>query len=138
MSKEEKFKKTLQQLLDQQQFAFTESDWEAAKKVLDDKRKKRRLLPLWFTLTGLVIFTGTMLLWPEAKPVDQQKDKHSEQNLLAPISKLEPIAEQNNLTKPTQQAPALIPSNVLAISRNTKQRKLSMQIHLTTSCERKS
>ena len=77
MSKEEKFKKKLQQLLDEQQFAFAESDWEAAKKVLDDKRRKRRFLPLWFTLTGLVIFTGTMLLWPEAKPVGQQRRPRS-------------------------------------------------------------
>ncbi len=129
MSKEEKFKKTLQQLLDEQQFAFTESDWEAAKKVLDDKRRKKRLLPLWFTLTGLVIFICTITLWPEAKPMVHQGEKHSEQNHLAPISKLEPIAVQNNSNNATLNPTANSSNKVLAITKN----KVSAPVQQTTN-----
>ncbi len=68
MSKEEKFKKTLQQLLEEQQFAFEESDWAAAKKVIDDKRRKRRLLPIWLVFIGLLIGGGTVLLWTDEQP----------------------------------------------------------------------
>ncbi len=42
MNKEEEFKKKLQSLLDEKTFSFEESDWEAAKKVIDDQRGRKR------------------------------------------------------------------------------------------------
>jgi hypothetical protein len=118
MSKEEKFKKTLQQLLDEQTFAFEESDWEAAKKVIEDKRRKRRLLPLWFDLSGVVIFTGALMLWPEAKPVVQDNHEASEQLVTAPTTKAEAISEQAMSIKARPSAPALTQSKLAGVSNN--------------------
>jgi len=66
MSKEEKFKKTLQQILDESNFSFQESDWEGAKKVIDDHRRKRRFRALWFVLSGIALFSSLIVLLPSA------------------------------------------------------------------------
>jgi len=118
MSKEEKFKKTLQQLLDERQFAFEEGDWEAAKKVIDENRRKRRFLPLWFVFTGLVIFMGTLMVWPEAKPLVDQTNKHIEQNNLASTTNAALISEKENSFNETHAAPAIAQSKAPAISKN--------------------
>ncbi len=118
MSKEEKFKKTLQHLLDEREFAFEEGDWDAAKKVIDENRRKRRFLPLWFVFTGLVIFTGTLMVWPEAKPLVDQTNKHIEQNSLAPTTNATPISEKENSFNKTHAAPALAQSKAPAGSKN--------------------
>ncbi|MCU0360566.1 MAG: hypothetical protein MUF75_07595 [Bacteroidia bacterium] len=118
MSKEEEFKKTLQQLLDEQTFAFEESDWEVAKKVIEGNRRKRRLLPFWFMLGGVVIFTGRLMLWPEAKPVFIDKHQISEQRVTAPRTKAETVSEETKSIKARPTAPALSQSKLAEVSNN--------------------
>ncbi len=118
MSKEEKFKKMLQRLLEEQTFAFEESDWEAAKKVIENKRRKRRLLPLWFVLSGVVIFTGALMLWPETKPMIIVNHQSSEQAVTAPATKAEAVSEVTKSINAEPTAPALSQSKLAEVSNN--------------------
>lgn len=65
MSKEEEFKKQLQDLLENKSFPFEEKDWNSARKVIDAQRRKKRRLPFILFFAGLC--TMAVLLWPEAE-----------------------------------------------------------------------
>ncbi len=59
MNSEERFKKSLDELLGSKEFPFDESNWEKAREIIDaSKKSKRRLVP--FILSGL-LFLGALL-----------------------------------------------------------------------------
>lgn len=82
MSNEDKLKQSLNELLNQKEFAFEESDWIAASKLIDSRRKKRRIG--FYFLSGIVVLglsiIGFSLIQPVAKKQVSVKE-NSELNL---------------------------------------------------------
>ncbi len=97
MSKEDKFKKNLQHLMDERHFSFEESDWEAAKKVIDENRRKRRFGAFWFVLSGIALLSTLALVLPSK----------SQQNLVAEntsVKSTAAITESVDVTNINQSA----------------------------------
>lgn len=73
MSSEDKFKRSLDEILKSKTFPFDESDWEKASELLDRRdRKRRRIVP--FVLTGILLLTGIGVTWYYVAPTPTSPD----------------------------------------------------------------
>lgn len=64
MNREEEFKQSLENILDSKSFAFDEANWAEARRLMDARRRRRRLL-IWLPAALLVGVAGLYLLWPQ-------------------------------------------------------------------------
>ena len=86
MNSEEKFKKSLEELISSTEFSFTDSDWKVASKFLDTQKRKKRvafyfLFGLMILISGvstfLVLNNGEtqLLVFETAKPIETEITK---------------------------------------------------------------
>lgn len=80
MSNEDKFKQSLNKLLNQKEFAFEESDWIAASKLIDSRRKKRRFG--FYFLSGIVLLGVLAIGFSLSQPTTKKQISTKENTVL--------------------------------------------------------
>lgn len=71
MSNEDKLKQSLNNLLNQKEFVFEESDWIAASKLIDSRRKKRRFG--FYFLSGILLLGLSVIGFSLMQPVTKKQ-----------------------------------------------------------------
>jgi hypothetical protein len=101
MDNEEKFKKTLNSILESKEFPFDEQEWEKAKQLIDEGKRRRRLFP--FFIIGLLLLTGGLsyfALMSRTEDLLSQKNIHSiSEEQIQTATASEPLA-QNTASEP--------------------------------------
>ena len=128
MSKEENFKKKLQDLVDSKEFAFHENYWDEARAVIDSERSKnKRRIVFYLISAGILLsgLTGLFLLKPSEKSftqyvssADQSVSKHSE--IVKPVTHNSEINKKKSSPKKNYQSASLQKSSNAVISKQTE------------------
>src|ERR1044072_9113698 len=58
MNSEERFKKSLEELLAAKEFSFDAANWEKARQMIDESKSKRRIVP--FIIAALLLLFSTL------------------------------------------------------------------------------
>lgn len=128
MNSEERFKKSLDELLGSKEFPFDESNWEKAREIIDaSKKSKRRLVP--FILSGLLflgaLLTGAYFLLDSPEHLSNTEKTSDISKTVRPEptptlnsgSKVPSTAKQNvHASKPKQTAAKKSPETELPVS----------------------
>lgn len=78
MTNEDKFKQSLNNLLNQKEFVFEESDWIAASKLIDSRRKKRRFG--FYFLSGILLLGLSVIGFSLMQPTIKKQISFNESN----------------------------------------------------------